>query len=210
MKNINAEIIAEYGPFPGVEQVHGVTFDGERVWFAYDKGMIAFDPASKKEVKRFDVPADAGTTFDGTFLWQIAGDRIQKIDPKTGKIEKTIPSPGKGKDSGLTYAEGALWVGQYREKKIHKMDPETGEVLKTLESDRFVTGVTFAEGDLWHGTIDGDQSDIRRVDERTGEVLERLTMPKGVLVSGLEASGDRFYAGTKEKVRAIKRPRKAA
>jgi glutamine cyclotransferase len=190
-----AEIVTEYGPFEGVEDVHGVTFDGERVWFAHDGGIVAFDPTTKKEVKRLAVPADAGTAFDGTFLWQIAEDKIQKIDPKTGAVVKTIPAPGKGMDSGLTWAEGALWVGEYRSKKIHKIDAETGAVLRTIESDKFVTGVAWTDGELWHGTLDGDQSEIRRIDEKTGVVLDKLVMPKGKLVSGLEAGKDVFYAG---------------
>jgi hypothetical protein len=50
---------------------------------------------------------------------QLAEDRIQKIDPKTGRVLATIPAPGRGGDSGLTWAEGTLWVGQYRDRKIH-------------------------------------------------------------------------------------------
>ncbi|HEY1956130.1 MAG TPA: glutamine cyclotransferase [Polyangiaceae bacterium] len=214
MKNTEskAEIVAEYGPFDGVEHVHGVTFDGERVWFAFGAGMLAFDPRTKKETKRLDVAADAGTAFDGKHLWQLAGARIQKIDPETGNVVGSIPAPGAGKDSGLTWAEGTLWVGQYRDKKIHKIDPETGAILRTIESDKFVTGVTWADGELWHATIDEDQSDIRRVDQTTGEVLERLVLPKGKLIAGLEAGPDAFYAGSHETatVRAVKRPRRVA
>ena len=29
-----AEIVREYGPFPGLDHVHGVTYDGQHVWFA--------------------------------------------------------------------------------------------------------------------------------------------------------------------------------
>ena len=92
-----------------------------------------------------------------------AEDRIQKIDPKTGRVLATIPAPGGGGDSGLAWAEGTLWVGQYRERKIDQVDPETGEILRTIESNRFVTGVTWVEGELWHGTWEGDESDLRRV-----------------------------------------------
>lgn len=208
-----AEIVTEYGPFEGVERVHGVTFDGERVWFAHDGGMLAFDPKTKKELQRLDVPADAGTAFDGKFLWQIAGDKITKIDPSTGAIVKSIPAPGKGLDSGLTWGEGALWVGEYRSKRIHKIDAETGAILRTIESDKFVTGVTWTDGELWHATMDGDQSDIRRVDPSTGAVLDNLVMPKGKLVSGLEAGKDVFFAGGASSgvVRSVRRPgRKAA
>ena len=126
MKRSTAEIIREYGPFPGVDSVGGVTYDDEHVWFASGDKLNAFDPASGKAVRSIDVAAHAGTAFDGRHLYQIAEERIQKIDPKTGRVLATIPAPGGGGDSGLAWAEGTLWVGQYRERKIHQIDPETG------------------------------------------------------------------------------------
>jgi glutamine cyclotransferase len=209
MKPSVAEIVREYGPFPGVDHVHGVTYDGDRVWFAAGGTLNAFDPASGKVLRSFDVAAHAGTAFDGEYLYQLAEDRIQKIDPKTGRVVATIPSPGGGADSGLAWAEGTLWVGQYRERKIHQIDPETGAILRTIESNRFVTGVTWVDGELWHGTWEGDESDVRRVDPQTGDVLERLERPHGVGVSGLESDGgERFFCGGGKsgKVRAIRRP----
>ena len=174
----------------------GVTYDGQHVWFAAGDKLNAFDPASGKMLRSIDVAAHAGTAFDGQHLFQLAEDRIQKIDPKTGRVLATIPAPGGGGDSGLTWAEGTLWVGQYRERKIHQVDPQTGAILRTIESNRFVTGVTWIDGELWHGTWEGDESDLRRVDSRTGEVLERLEMPPGVGVSGLESDGgDQFFCG---------------
>ena len=164
MKHSTAEILREYGPFAGVDSVHGVTWDGERVWFASGEKLIALDPASGKPLRSIDVSADAGTAFDGQHLFQIAADRIQKIDPQTGKVLNTIPAPGGGNDSGLTWAEGTLWVGRYRDRKIHQIDPETGKILRTLESNRFVTGVTWVQGSLWHGTWEGDESELRRID----------------------------------------------
>src|SRR5256885_1061404 len=186
MRKSTAKIIREYGPFPGVDQVHGVTYDGQHVWFAAGDTLNAFDPASGKTLRSIGVVAHAGTAFDGRHLFQIAEDRIQKIDPKTGRVLATIPAPGGGGDSGLAWAEGTLWVGQYRERKIHQVDPETGEILRTIESNRFVTGVTWVEGELWHGTSEGAESELRHIDAQSGEVLERLEMPEGTMVSGLE------------------------
>src|SRR5262249_30315257 len=206
-----AEIVREYGPFPGGDHIGGVTHDGTSVWFAAGGALICFDPATGDKVKEISVPAHAGTAFDGEHLYQIAEDRIQKIDPRTGEALATIPAPGKGGDSGLTWAEGSLWVGQYRDRKIHQIDPETGAILRTIESKRFVTGVTWADGELWHATWEGDESDLRRVDPRTGEVLEVLEMPTGVAVSGLESDGgDRFFCGGGKsgKVRTVRRPRR--
>jgi len=211
MKRSAAEIVREYGPFPGVDHVHGLTFDGRHVWFAAGDTLRAFDPSSGKIVRSIDVAAHAGTAFDGAHLYQIAEDRIQKIDPNTGRVLATIPAPGRGGDSGLAWAEGTLWVGQYRERKIHQIDPETGAVLRTLESNRFVTGVTWVDAELWHGTWEGGESDLRRVDARTGEVLEKLEMPRGTELSGLESDGaDRFFCGggASGKVRAVRRPRR--
>ena len=205
-----AEILHEYGPFPGVDHVDGVTFDGRQVWFASGDKLNALDPASGKMVRSIDIAANAGTAFDGQHLFQLADDLIQKIDPKTGRVLATIPAPGGG-SSGLAWAEGTLWVGQHRSRKIHQIDPQTGAILRTIESNRFVTGVTWVDGELWHGTWEGDESDLRRVDPRTGEVLEKLEMPPGVSVSGLESDGgDRFFCGggRSGKVRAVRRPRR--
>jgi len=207
-----AEIVREYGPFPGVDQVGGVTYDGQHVWFAGGGTLTAFDPATGEKLRTLDVAAHAGTAFDGQHLFQLAEDRIQKIDPKTGRVLATIPAPGGG-SSGLAWAEGTLWVGQYRDRKIVQIDPETGAVLRTIESKRFVTGVTWLDGELWHGTWEGDESDLRRIDPGTGEVLERVDMPPGVFVSGLESNGaDQFFCGGGKsgKVRAIRRPKRAA
>ena len=213
MKKSPAEILREYGPFPGVEQVHGVTFDGKHVWFASGDKLNALDPATGKTVRTIDVAAHAGTAFDGQHLFQIAEDRIQKIDPKTGRVLATIPAPGGGADSGLAWAEGTLWVGHYCERKIHQIDPETGAILRTIESNRFVTGVTWTDGELWHATLEGGQSELRHVDPQTGEVLEALEMPPGAGVSGLEADGgEHFYCGDpgSSKVRAVRQPRRRA
>jgi glutamine cyclotransferase len=210
MKNAQAELIREYGPFPGAERVHGVTFDGCHVWFATDARLMALDPESGEIVRSIDVAADAGTAFDGRHLFQIADGRIQKIDPATGEVVSTIPAPGEGADSGLAWAEGTLWVGQYRDRRIHQVDPETGEILRTIESDRVVTGVTWLDGELWHGTWEGEESDVRRIDSETGAVLETLKMPEGAGVSGLEADdAGRFFCGGGDsgKLRAIRRPR---
>jgi glutamine cyclotransferase len=204
-----AEIVREYGPFDGADKINGVTHDGRRVWAATGAKLVAFDPESGKATRTLDHACDAGTAFDGKYLYQIAESRIDKIDPATGEVVASIPAPGHGGDSGLTWAEGYLWVGQYRDRKIHRIDPETGKVTRTIESNRFVTGVTWVDGELWHGTWEGDESELRRVHPESGAVLERLAMPNGVGVSGLESDGkDLFYCGggPSGKVRAVRRP----
>jgi glutamine cyclotransferase len=210
MNKSNAEIIQEWGPFPGAEKVHGVTYDGHNVWFAAGSRLIALDPASGKTGRSIDVTADAGTAFDGQYLYQLAEAEIRKIDPNTGKVVHTIPAPGAGGDSGLTWAEGTLWVGQYRARRIHQIDPQTGAILRTIESNRFVTGVTWVDGEFWHGTWEGDESSLRRVNPQTGQVLEQLDMPAGTGLSGLESDGgDQFFCGgSGGKVRAVRRPKR--
>jgi outer membrane protein assembly factor BamB len=211
MSRSTAEVVREYGPFAGVDHVHGVTFDGRHVWFAAGDRLNAFDPVSGRMVGSIDIPGDAGTAFDGRHLFQLVGDSIRKIDPQTGSVLATIPAPDGDGASGLTWAEGTLWVGKYRDRKIHQIDPQTGAILRTIESNRFVTGVTWIDGELWHGTWEGDESDLRRVDPRTGEVLERLEMPTGMNISGLESDGgDQFFCGggRSGKVRAVRRPRR--
>ena len=206
-----AEVLREYGPFPGIEKVHGVTFDGTNVWFARGESLVAVDSKSGKIDRELAVTADAGTAYDGKYLWQLADARIQKIDPHTGKVLTSIPAPAEGRDSGLTWAEGTLWVGEYRARKIHQIDAETGAILRTIESDRFVTGVSWANGELWHATLEDEQSEIRRVQPETGEVLERLELPAGVVVSGMETDGHGvFYCGgtSSGKVRAVRKARR--
>jgi glutamine cyclotransferase len=212
MKRSQAEVVREYGPFPGIEHVAGVTYDGEQIWFASGDKLNALDPKSGHKVRTIDVAAHAGTAFDGRHLFQLSGDRIQKIDPKTGRVLASIPAPG-GAGSGLAWAEGSLWMGQYRNRKIHQIDPNTGVVLRTIESNRFVTGVTWVDGELWHATLEDGESDLRRVDPQTSRVLDKLDMPPGMSVSGLESDGgDRFFCGgeTSGKVRVVRRPKRRA
>ena len=206
-----AEILREYGPFAGVDRIHGITHDGERVWAATGAKLLAIDPESGTVARTLDLACDAGSAFDGTHLYQIAEARIDKINPASGEVVASIPAPGHGRDSGLAWAEGSLWVGQYRDRRIHRIDPATGVILRTIESTRFVTGVTWVDGELWHGTWDGDESDIRRIDPDSGAVLERLEMPPGAGVSGMESDGaDLFYCGggPSGRVRAVRRPKK--
>jgi glutamine cyclotransferase len=212
MKRSAAEIIGEYGPFPDIEKVNGITYDGQHVWFASGDKLNALDPKTGEKVRAIDVAAHAGTAFDGRYLFQLSGDSILKIDPEDGRVLSTIPAPDGG-GSGLAWAEGTLWMGQYRNRRIHQLDPRTGAVLRTIESNRFVTGVTWVDGELWHATLEGDESDLRHVDPQTGEVLETLEMPTGVSVSGLESDGgDQFFCGgaSSGKVRAVRRPRRGA
>src|SRR3954470_8270284 len=212
MRKTTAEVVREYGPFDAAENVGGVTYDGTRVWFAAGDRLTALEPESGETVRWLDVAAHAGTAFDGTYLFQITEKQIHKIDPQSGRILASIPAPGDGGDSGLAWAEGTLWVGQHRARKIHQIDPETGKVLRSIESNRFVTGVTWVDGELWHATWEGDDSELRRLDPGTGEVLEQLEMPPGAGISGLESDGgDRFFCGggRSGKVRAVSRPRKA-
>lgn len=209
MNRSAAEILREYGPFPGIDSVHGVTFDGRHVWFASDNKLSVLDPESGTIVRSITVAARGGTAFDGRYLFQLAGDRIQKIDPQTGDVLATIPAPGGSGGSGLAWAEGTLWVGRYQDRKIHQIDPETGAVLRTIESNRFVTGVSWIDGELWHGTWEDGEGALRRVDPQTGAVLEQLDLPPGVDISGLESDGgNRFFCGSSAtgKVRSVRRP----
>ncbi len=208
MKRMAATVLREYGPLPNVTHVHGVSFDGTNVWIAVGDSLKALDPASGAMVRSLDVPAHAGTAFDGRHLYQISGDHIQKVDPTTGRVIATIPTPAGGA-SGMAWAEGSLWVGQYRNRRIHQIDPRTGAILRTIESNRFVTGVTWVEGELWHGTLEAERSELRRIDSESGEVLEQLDMPAGIAVSGLESNGsDTFFCGgaSSGKLRTVRRP----
>jgi len=209
MKQSPATILHEYGPFPGADRVAGVTYDGQLVWFASGTALVAFDPVSGSVVRSLAVPGSAGTAFDGQRLYQIVEAQILTVDPATGAVLARIPAPGGGGDSGMAWAEGTLWVGQYQKRKIYQIDPATGAVLRTIDSNRFVTGVTWVGGELWHATSEAGQSELRHIDSQSGEVLEQLEMPPGTMISGLESDGgERFFCGGGKaaKVRAVRRP----
>lgn len=199
----DAVVLREYGPFGA--RVHGVTHDGKNVWLSTDDAIVGFDPASGDVVRRLPVVGSAGTAFDGENLYQIAAEEILVVRPSDGVVLRRMPAPEKASNSGLAYAGGFLWVGQYEEGRIVKIDAKTGEVVKTLRSDRWVTGVSFVEGEgtdaseagLWHATHtpDGDRAEIRRLGA-DGAVEETLVLPEGIHVSGLEADRrGRFFGG---------------
>jgi len=199
-----AEIVRELKPLDE-GRIHGVTFDGERVWFARDGELVAVDPSSGSVVRRFAVPkASAGTAFDGEHLYQIADATILVIDPEDGRIVRTLPAPGKGEDSGMAWADGYLWVGQFRGAKIHKIDARTGEIVKTLSSDRFVTGVSVLDGALWHGvSFDGKPSELRRLSP-DGAVNEVVEVPVDS-IAGVEATREGiWYAADRGRLRLIR------
>ncbi|HWG67358.1 MAG TPA: glutamine cyclotransferase [Rhodanobacteraceae bacterium] len=208
MKRSPAKIVREYGPFADADRVNGVTWDGEQIWIATGDRLDAIDPEDGKRLRSIDVAAHAGTAFDGKHLFQIAEDRIQKVDPQTGRVLATIPAPGEGGNSGLTWAEGSLWVGEYRARRIHQIDPETGAIRRTIETKRFVTGVTWADGELWHGTWEEERGDLRRIDPESGELLEQLDMPENMAVSGVESDGKGQLlcgGGSSGKIRVVRR-----
>lgn len=191
----DVQIERELRPFAEGD-VHGVTFDGALVWFARNDELVALDPNSEQVVRRLPLPgADAGTAFDGEHLYQIAGFDILVVRPSDGRVLRTLRSPTKAHPSGLAYADGHLFIGEYRELRIHKVDAETGELVKTLKSDRFVTGVTCVDGALWHGVSGGGQPpELRRL-AADGTIEETLRVDVEH-VSGVEATGDgAFWCG---------------
>ena len=209
VKTTKAEVLADY-TFPGIARVHGVTFDGKDAWLALGDRLqaVASDGTLGRTIA---VRAEAGSAFDGRHFYQLADGKIQKVDAETGAVVAVVPAPADTDFAGLTWAEGALWVGQYKGRCILKIDPETGRVLRTVRSDRLVTGVTFAEGELWHGVMEPGRAEIRRIDPSSGEVFESLALPDGQVVSGLEYDGEgRFYAGGggSGRLRVIRRPKR--
>ena len=214
VKKAKVEIEKELAP-EGGGPVHGVTFDGEPVWFARDNELVAFDPTKDAIVKQHAIDgAGAGTAFDGENLYQLAGPQILVVRPADGEVLRKLPAPGGGgSDSGMAWADGFLWVGQYRDAKIHQVDPKTGEVVKTLRSDRWVTGVSLVDGELWHATGKGTEAgadapvELRRLAE-DGSVLESLEVPSDASVSGLERTKDGTFwcgGGASGKLRKMRR-----
>jgi hypothetical protein len=202
-----AEVVREYGPFPAAPEVHGVTFDGSLVWLAIGHALIGVAPDSGEIARSIDVPARAGSAFDGHFLYQLAGEVIQKIEHKSGRVVATVKAP-EGSLSGMAWADGYLWIGEYSAGKVHQVDPSSGEIVRSLKSDRFVTGVTWVQGELWHGSADDAASELREIDPDSGSVRRRIALPQGKFVSGLESNGDDLFfcgGGASGKLRVVRR-----
>lgn len=202
-----AEVLREYGPYPDAPEVHGVTFDGRHLWLAVGQRMLAVAPDSGEVARTLELPAQAGSAFDGRHLYQLASGVIQKIAPETGEIVASVPGPCASM-SGMAWADGYLWVGEYSAGKVHQVDPQTGAIVRSLQSDRFVTGVSWVQGELWHGTMQDGASELREIDPQSGVVRRRIALPRGALVSGLESNGsDVFFCGgaASGKVRAVRR-----
>ncbi len=203
-EKLEAEVEAEYGPLPGVDGLRGLTFDGTHLWCATGEELRVVELGSARTAQRFPVRSGAGTAFDGQYLYQLDGATIYRIDPKSGTVMAEIPSP-EGGGSGMAWAEGSLWVGKYQEGRIYRIDPGSGEILAVLEIGNFVTGVTFANGELWHATPGDDGASLHRLDPNSGAVKERASFQAEAFVTGLTSDGHgTFYcAGVDGKIRAV-------
>jgi outer membrane protein assembly factor BamB len=202
----DAEIVREIRPLDE-GRIHGVTFDGKLVWFARNDEIVAFDPEREQVVRRLAVPAaSAGTAFDGEHLYQLAGAEILVVRPSDGRVVRKLPAPDRGLNAGMAWADGYLFIGQFREARIHKVDAKTGEIVKTLTSDRFITGVSVVDGALWHGASDdGKPCELRRL-AADGAVEEALDVPVSH-ISGIEGdgSGGFWCGGEKGTLRLVRR-----
>jgi len=98
-----------------------ITSLGKDVWFADGERIRSFDPESGEAGRAVAVRSDAGTAFDGRYLFQLAKDGIRKIDFATGHVVATIPAPAAEGLAGLTWAEGTLWLALHHDGKI---DPD--------------------------------------------------------------------------------------
>jgi hypothetical protein len=202
-----AEILQEYGPYPNAPDVHGVTFDGEHVWIAVGDRMLALAPNSGEIARTLEVPARAGSAFDGRYLYQIANSGIQKIEHASGRVVTTLSLPCENA-SGMAWADGYLWIGEYKAGKVHQVDPNSGAIVRSLQTNSFVTGVMWVEGELWHGAAQQTSSELREIDPHTGSVRRRIGMPADAFVSGIESNGSNVIycgGGASGKLRAVRR-----
>jgi hypothetical protein len=90
------------------------------------------------------------------------------VDPGARQRQRLGPDLGRGQPVG----------GPVPRPQDPPDRPEDRRHQRTIESNRFVTGVTWVDGELWHGTWEGDESEMRRIDPQSGAVLERLEMPQ--------------------------------
>lgn len=200
--------------------IHGVTVDGDgNLWFGHGKeGCLAcVEPETGRLLRSYPhIRATSGTAFDGTHVWQIADDRIVRVEPETGAVVQSLPTPAGVQCSGMAWVAGALWIGDYAGKRLVKLSLETGEVVKELSSDRFVTGIEWIGGALWHGAWErtgkegGDVgARLRRVDTESGAVLQEVAVEGQWTISGtgVDAAGRLWCGGGgRGGIRAVRLP----
>jgi hypothetical protein len=194
IQHSRADIIQRATPIAG-RRIHGVTYDGKLVWYAADTEIVGYNPETDRVTTRLTVPATAGTAYDGRYFYQIAGAEILVVD-RESRIVRRLPAPNGTDDSGMAYADGYLWVGQYKAAKIHQIDAQTGEIVKTLTSDRYVTGVSCVDGDVWHGVDEeGGPSELRAL-APDGSIREVIRFDSPVSIAGIESDGQGgFWCG---------------
>ena len=196
MNNTDTIIPSELTGGPRTDPIYGLTYDGDQIWAAQGQKLISVDPQTGQTTNEINTGCDAGVAFDGQHIWKLSGESIHKISKETGEVLSSIDAPGEGSsNSGLAWAENSLWVGQFKDRKIYQISPDDGKILKTINSDRYVTGVTWLKGDLWHATWEDEQSELRKINKNTGEVEESYRIESKKIITGLTHDNNQFYAG---------------
>ena len=176
MKRTAATIVREYGPFPGVARVNGVSYDGAHVWIATGDTLNAIRSGERQDGAQARRRRACGNRLRRPA--PLPDRRRPHPDgrPRDRPRDRDHPDARRRRLGNGVGGRDAVGRATSR-RKIHQVDPETGAILRTLESNRFVTGVTWVDGELWHATWEGDESELRRIDPQSGEVLTQLDMP---------------------------------
>jgi len=137
------------------------------------------------------VDSVAGVTYDGQNVWFASGDKLNALDPDSGKVLRSID---------VAAHAGTAFDGQYlfqiAEDRIQKIDPETGRVLATIPAPGGGgdSGLAWAEGTLWVGQ--NRDRKIHQVDPETGAILR--TIESNRFVTGVSWVDGELWHGTSE------------
>lgn len=108
---------------------------------------------------------------EGDKVWVTSDEALVVIDPATNET-RSLPVPvPDGSWSGLSFAGGDIWIGNYREGVLFRVDPETGEILAEVEVGPEAVSITAVPGAIWVRTQGGVTWEAQRIDTATNEVV---------------------------------------
>jgi len=162
------------------ESIHGsgITLGNGALWIASTWGLktLKVDPKTGKTLKSFDTPgagqpkwgpprprpsgAHGVEWVDGKYWIAVPpSESIYQIEPETGKILHTVPSPGN-RPHGIAWDNGFLWCVESNDRAIYKLDPKDGKLLAKVQlakDDPEPHGFSMWKGVMWYCDAGGSR-----------------------------------------------------
>lgn len=158
----------------------------------------------------FDVQPDStGFVVTARGLWILVGSRVLRLDPRTGRVVKTIRLPrGRGmscrrRDHGVLLAAGggAVWVGTQDStfcastrttRRLLRIDPRTSRVTRVVRLRAAYGQLAVGSGGVWALT-DRDQPSLHRIDRGTGRPLRVVSLRPASVAGDLVVRRDAVW-----------------